>query len=301
MHNHMTEQGWTFSGEGKSLSEDPDYHFKTLAELYLKVDPNYSGRFSVPVLWDKKTQTIVNNESSDIMRMFTTAFEDLIPQHLREVNRPGGGLYPEPLRQKIDKLNDSMHDILNEGAYKCGLAGTQDAFNANVYPLFRELDRVEAMLAADGRKYLFGDNLTESDIRLYVTIIRFDSVYVPIFQCNLKSIRNDYPAIHLWFRRLYWDKNSDQTLGAFHKTTWPNVTDYSIGYTRGRRLVLLGGQGPCIVPPGPTVLVEPLPKEDSESSDRKADRKRPSHKHRLFQRLRQRPIVDLVLSKGRAN
>jgi len=267
LHPGMGPDGWYFSGEGGSLPADPLYGFKLLRDLYEKADPAFSGRVTVPVLWDKKTHTIVNNESSEIIRMFATAFDNLIPEHLREANRPGGGLYPPSLRRQIDELNEWVYRDINDGTYKAGFAASQEAYDSALYPLFAALDRVEAILSSSSttspgqKKYLVGDHLTEADVRLYATIARFDVAYYPIFHCNLKLVRHDYPAIYLWFRRLYWDDESEVTRGAFFRTTAPMVPYYPAVYALGRRFVVMHNQGPVIVPRGPAVYVDPLPEE----------------------------------------
>ena len=250
----MGPEGWYFSHEG-----DPLHGFKTLKELYHLADPNFSGRYTVPVLWDKKTDTIVNNESSEIIRMLYSEFDHLLPDHLREPNRPGGGLYPEKLRGEIDAMNEWVYNTINNGVYKTGFATTQEAYEKNVFPIFDSLDRLEGILG-HGKPYLLGDHVTEADVRLYTTIIRFDVAYHPVFLCNLKSIRHDYPRLHLWLRRLYWDADEDgETRGAFFKSTEPYLNLYGGGYAEARHKIVFKDAGPLVIPAGPAVLIEPLP------------------------------------------
>ena len=201
----------------------------------------------MPVLWDKKKETIVNNESADIIRMLYSAFDAFVPEHLREVNKPGGGLYPDRLRSEIDAMNVWVYDTVNNGVYKTGFASTQEAYDANIYPLFKSLDRLEEHLGhKDHQPYLFGAHITEADIRLYVTLIRFDAAYYTIFKCNLKMVRHDYPRLHAWLRRLYWDEGTETNGGAFRETTWFNhVSGSAIFFlwsVRVRRLTFEFGQ-----------------------------------------------------------
>lgn len=254
----MGPEGWYFSGEGGSLDEDPLHGFKKLKELYLKADPSYTGRYTVPVLWDKKADVLVNNESSEIIRMLYSEFDDLLPEHLREENRPGKGLYPPHLRAEIDTMNDWVYNTVNNGVYKVGFSKSQQAYEENIYPLFASLDRLEEHLG-HGKSFLFGDSITEADIRLYTTIARFDVAYHSVFQCNLKSIRHDYPRLHAWLQRLYWDQDEEGPLrAAFYRTTEPNISRYALGYADSRWKIVLESQGPLIVPAGPSVLIQPL-------------------------------------------
>ncbi|KAM5362160.1 hypothetical protein ACJZ2D_012682 [Fusarium nematophilum] len=248
----MGKDGWYFAEEPENakygcLSKDPVYGFTTVKELYLKADPNYTGRYTVPVLWDKKTHTMVSNESSEIIRMFYTEFDDLLPEADREANRPGGGFYPEDQRKEIDEINDWVYHTVNNGVYKCGFAFTQEAYEENVDKVFTSLDRLERIL--DDRPFLLGEHITEADIRLFPTVLRFDIAYHPVFMCNLGTIRNDYPNLHLWLRRLYWDESE--------KTSYPWIERYKQGYGNSRHRVL-GITGPLIIPRGPRVLVGEL-------------------------------------------
>ncbi|KAI1479113.1 hypothetical protein K445DRAFT_314207 [Daldinia sp. EC12] len=253
----MSDKGWWFDGSNGTLPKDPLYGFTYLRELYYKVDPDFDGRFTVPVLWDKKTETIVNNESSEIIRMFYTEFDALIPEEFREVNKPGGGLYPEHLRKEIDEINEWVYNTVNNGVYKTGFATKQETYEENLYPLFKSLDRLEDILASHGKPFLLGDQFTEADIRLFPTIVRFDTSYHTVFLCNLKSIRHDYPHLNKWLRRLYWDEGSKVTGGAFHKTSAPWIHLYATGYASARASVTKL-EGPVIIPRGPAVPVEPL-------------------------------------------
>ncbi|CAI0651337.1 unnamed protein product [Colletotrichum noveboracense] len=255
----MGKEGWHFTDSPEAakygvLPEDPVYGFKTIKELYLKASPGYKGRVTVPVLWDKKAHTLVSNESSEIIRMLYTEFDHLLPEADREDNRPGGGLYPQKLQKEIDEINEWVYHTVNNGVYKCGFAFTQTAYEDNVDHLFQSLDRLESILK--NRPFLLGDTITEADVRLFPTIARFDVAYVPIFQCNLGTIRNDYPNLHLWYRRLYWDQ-SERTHGAFFNTTDTWISRFKEGYGNARARVL-GIQGPLIIPKGPRVLIHEL-------------------------------------------
>jgi len=179
---------------------DKLYGSKHVSELYFKAEPEYAARFTVPVLWDSKEETIVSNESSEIIRDLTTAFDSILPDgKAKELD-----IYPEELREEIDALNSWVYDGINNGVYKSGFATTQDAYNKAVTVLAESLDRVEKLLS-DGREFLVGGRLTEADVRLFTTIIRYDPVYYVHFKCNWGMIRHDYPNIHRWVKNLYWN------------------------------------------------------------------------------------------------
>ncbi|KAG0045447.1 S-glutathionyl-(chloro)hydroquinone reductase [Gryganskiella cystojenkinii] len=185
--------GWSFQdGYHDSL-----FGAKYMKDLYLKANPDYSGRITVPVLWDKKTGTIVNNESSEIIRMLNSAFNKFLPESLASLN-----FYPEHLQKEIDEVNSWIFETINVGVYKTGLATTQEAYEKSVYPLFTSLDRIENEILSKS-DYLVGNTLTEADVRLWTTIVRFDPVYHGHFKCNLKGIEKDYPNILKWTRRIY--------------------------------------------------------------------------------------------------
>ncbi|MFN3725479.1 MAG: glutathione S-transferase family protein [Allosphingosinicella sp.] len=182
-HWLMAENGWTFA-PGPGVIPDPIHHADYLYQVYLAAEPGYSGRVTVPVLWDRATGTIVNNESSEILRMLGSAFDS--------VGARQGDYYPEELREEIDALNARIYDRVNNGVYKAGFATAQAAYEEAVCPLFETLDELEERLSA--RRYLTGDRLTEADIRLFTTLLRFDPVYHGHFKCNLRRIA-DYPAL----------------------------------------------------------------------------------------------------------
>ncbi|KAF6760001.1 glutathione S-transferase [Ephemerocybe angulata] len=237
----MGEQGWPFASVDPfpAADADPLHNSQHIKDLYLKADPNYGGRFTVPVLWDKKNQTIVNNESSEILRIFNTAFNHLIPADKAAVD-----LYPEELRSEIDALNEWTYPNLNNGVYRSGFATTQAAYEKAVHEVFDSLDRLEKLL--EGKDYIIGDRLTEADIRVWVTIIRFDPVYVGHFKCNFRTIRDGYPAIDLWMRKLYWNSDAFKSSTNFeHIKTHYYWSHPSINPTR-------------IVPAGPIPVIKPL-------------------------------------------
>ena len=185
----MNEQGWEFGG-AQGADEDPLFGSRYMHELYTRADPHYSGRATVPVLWDMKQNVIVSNESADIVRMLDTAFEHLAPSDLR--------LYPQDLAEDIDALNPVIYDKLNNGVYKAGFASSQEAYDEAVEGVFEMLEDLEARLEGD---FLFGDRPTETDIRTFVTLIRFDAAYHGLFKTNRKQIR-DYPRLSAYMERI---------------------------------------------------------------------------------------------------
>jgi putative glutathione S-transferase len=179
-------------------------------------DSAYSGRVTVPVLWDKKRNTIVNNESAEIIRMFNSAFNGLTGNT--------DDYYPEPLRQEIDALNARIYDTVNNGVYKAGFATTQEAYEEAATALFASLDWLEAILSE--RRWLTGDRLTEADWRLFTTLVRFDAVYFGHFKCNVRRIA-DYRHLSRYLRELYWFPGVRQTVHFDHIRThyyWSHVT-----------------------------------------------------------------------------
>lgn len=200
----IEDEQWTFK-DGPGVIADPIFGAKDILEIYRKSDPDFNGYTSVPILFDKKTNTIVNNESSEIIRMLGEAFDELGAKE--------GNYYPEEFRDEIDTMNDRVYDAVNNGVYKAGFATTQEAYEESVTALFEELDRLEDHL--EGREYLIGDRLTEADIRLFVTLIRFDPVYVGHFKCNLKEIRQ-YDNLSAYTRRLYQIPEFKDTINFDH-------------------------------------------------------------------------------------
>ncbi|KAI0628583.1 glutathione S-transferase [Trametes polyzona] len=195
----LGDESWPFASadDFPGAERDPLYDSKHVKDLYLRAAPNYAGSFSLPLLWDKKLETAVNNESADIVRIFNSAFDDLLPAEKAAID-----LYPAAHRAEIDEVNEWVLTTINSGVYTAGLAKTQEAYEAAVKALFDSLDRLEKILGLSD--YVVGGRLTEADVRLFVTIVRFDPAYVGIFKTNVRTIRDGYPAIHRWLRKLYW-------------------------------------------------------------------------------------------------
>ncbi|KAJ7087297.1 glutathione S-transferase [Mycena belliarum] len=237
----MGNSGWPFADADAFPGAEADPLFKAqhVKDLYLRANEDYEGRFTVPFIWDKKNNTIVNNESSEIIRMFNTAFNDMIP-----ADKAALDFYPAEHRAEIDELNEWIYPEINNGVYRSGFATTQTAYETAVKIVFEGLDKAEKILT--GKDYLVGGRLTEADIRLWVTIIRFDPVYVGHFKCNFRTIRDGYPAINAWMKALYWKNPAFKDSTNFeHIKTHYYWSHASINGTR-------------IVPMGPIPDIQPL-------------------------------------------
>lgn len=205
VHPLMLEQGWSFANDFPAATGDPLYQHDYLYQLYQHAQPEYSGRVTVPVLWDKQQQTIVSNESAEIIRMFNDAFDGL--------GAKAGDYFPPSLRTEIDELNAWIYNDVNNGVYKAGFATSQQAYDEAVVPLFAALDRLEQRLSQ--RRYLLGEQLTEADLRLWTTLIRFDPVYVTHFKCDKRRI-SDYLQLSGFLRELYQLPGVAETVNMAH-------------------------------------------------------------------------------------
>lgn len=209
------ETGWSFKTDEGSTGDtllNKDY----LWQVYTEADPHYTGRVTVPVLWDKKTKTIVSNESAEIIRMFNSAFNELTGNT--------DDYYPEALRGRIDEINARVYDDINNGVYKAGFATTQEAYQEAARKLFDALDWVEGLLGDNA--YLTGDSITEADWRLFTTLVRFDAVYFGHFKCNLRQIA-DYPNLSHYLKALYEVPGVKETVDIGHIQThyyWSHTT-----------------------------------------------------------------------------
>lgn len=191
VHHFMGADGWTFRAEDGATG-DTLYGLHFLHQVYTRADPSYSGRVTVPVLWDRREETIVSNESSEIIRMLNAAFDQWGDASL--------DFYPQALRAEIDAVNALVYETVNNGVYRAGFASTQQAYEEAFEALFSTLDRLERLLS--GQRYLAGEGLTEADWRLFTTLVRFDPVYVGHFKCNLRRIA-DYPNLSNYLRELF--------------------------------------------------------------------------------------------------
>lgn len=192
VHPDMLSEGWEFRTDFDGATGDRQFGFDYLRQVYLRARPDMSGRVTVPVLWDRQTGQIVSNESADIIRMLNSAFDGITGNT--------DDFWPEPLRDRIEAVNDRVYDTVNNGVYKAGFATSQDAYDKAVRPLFDSLDWIEGLLA--DTRYLTGERVTEADWRLFTTIVRFDAVYHTHFKCNRRRVV-DYPNLWAWARELY--------------------------------------------------------------------------------------------------
>ncbi|BDY03470.1 glutathione S-transferase family protein [Ferrimonas sp. YFM] len=200
----MLEQGWSFDTE-RGSSGDHLFGFDFMHQVYTRNNPSYSGRVTVPVLWDKQQNRIVSNESSEIIRMLNSAFNDITGNTL--------DLYPPSLRPVIDEMNDFIYPTINNGVYRAGFATSQEAYSEAYANLFDALDQLDSRLADN--RYLTGDSLTEADWRLFTTLVRFDAVYVGHFKCNKQRIA-DYPNLSGYLRELYQQPGIADTVDLYH-------------------------------------------------------------------------------------
>ncbi|MDA9954480.1 glutathione S-transferase family protein [Planktomarina sp.] len=205
VHPDMLSDGWTFATDDAGATGDRQFGLPFVRDIYLRADPNISGRVTVPILWDKQQNTIVSNESSEIIRMFNSAFNGLTGNDL--------DFYPPALQADIEPINGRIYDTFNNGVYRCGFSTTQAAYNAAVVPLFETLNWLEDHLASN--RYLMGHQLTEADWRLFPTLARFDSVYHLHFKCNQKRII-DYPNLWAYTRELYQYDGISDTVNMQH-------------------------------------------------------------------------------------
>jgi len=248
VHPVMQEDGWSFA-DGPGCVPDTVNGFRFLREVYIKARPHYTGRVSVPVLWDKATRTIVNNESSEIIRMLNSEFN--------ACTDVGTDYYPRALRAEIDSVNECVYGNINNGVYRCGFATSADAYERAFDKLFAALDWAEERLARS--RYLTGNTLTEADWRLFTTLVRFDAVYYSHFKCNLRRIA-DYPNLSNYLRDLYQVPGIAETVNMRH------IKDHY--YCSHRHLNPSG-----IVPKGPRLDFD-TPHDRGRFSHRPLDRAR---------------------------
>ncbi|WP_019606499.1 glutathione S-transferase family protein [Teredinibacter turnerae] len=225
LNPQLTDQGWAFEGF-PGATRDDIYGLTYMHELYTKADPEFTGRATVPVLWDKQRETIVNNESADILRMLNKAFEGL--------GTAGPDLYPQDLASDIDALNKRLYENLNNGVYQAGFATRQAVYEEAYTKVFATLDDLEARLA-DGRPFLLGERLTETDVRLFVTLIRFDAAYHGLFKCNRNTLRA-MPHLMAYTQRIFALPGVRETVHVDHI----KAGYYSIKELNPRGLIPLG-------------------------------------------------------------
>ncbi|WP_291729430.1 glutathione S-transferase family protein [Leisingera sp. F5] len=205
VHPDMLGEGWTFDTDDQGATGDTLFGSSHMHQVYTRADAGYTGRVTVPVLWDKAQDTIVSNESAEIIRMFNSAFDDITGN--------SDDYWPEELREPIEAVNARIYSTINNGVYKCGFATSQEAYDTAVEPLFESLDWLEDLLSQ--HRYLLGDRVTEADWRLFTTLLRFDPVYHVHFKCNRKRLA-DYPNLWAYTRELYQWPGVAETVGMQH-------------------------------------------------------------------------------------
>ena len=245
--------GWRFpSGTDPYPGSTKDHLFDSsyLHEVYFRSPPaykEYQGKYSVPVLWDKQTNQIVNNESEEIMRMLNTAFNDLLPPDKAELN-----FYPSKLQSKIDETNAWLVPNLNSGVYKAGFATDQESYESACRNVFVHLDKLSSILSSSSGPFVLGDLLTELDLKAYATLIRFDTIYVQHFKLNLGTIRHDYPILNRYLKHLYW-----KVPGFKETTDFKHIKEnYSKSHPKINPL--------AITPLGPTPDIEAWTEDDEK-------------------------------------
>ena len=234
-HWRSGENGWTFE-ETEGVIADPILDARFIHQLYSHADDSYSGRVTVPILWDKEKDTIVSNESSEIIRMFNVAFDDLPDNRIRR----DLDFYPEQLRAEIDEINALVYETVNNGVYRSGFAKSQEAYDDGVARLFATLDRIEERLGT--QRYLVGGQVTEADWRLFTTLVRFDLVYHGHFKCNRQRIQ-EYANLENYLRELYQMPGIAETCDLHHMKSHYYGSHESINPTR-------------IVPVGPEIHLD---------------------------------------------
>lgn len=205
VHPDMLSDGWSFEKDDKGADGDTLYNLAFARDIYTKADPKFSGRVTVPILWDKHQETIVSNESSEIIRMFNSAFD--------HITGNTDDYWPQDLRAELEPVNDRIYNTFNNGVYRCGFATTQEAYNEAITPLFDTMEWLEARLS--NSRYLMGEKITEADWRLFTTLVRFDAVYHLHFKCNKKRLL-DYPNLWGYTRDLYQQPGVSNTVNMDH-------------------------------------------------------------------------------------
>ncbi len=220
LHPHMLDQGWVFD-DWKGETRDNLYGYKCLYQHYTRAKSEYTGRVTVPVLWDSQRETIVSNESSEIIRMFNSAFNEFTPVKT--------DYYPEDLLEEIDLINANIYQNLNNGVYRCGFATTQEAYQAAFTRLFECLNELESRLSK--QRYLLGETITEADWRLFTTLVRFDAVYFSHFKTNMRRI-HDYPELSGYVRDLFQQPGIAETVNMEHIKQHYYFSHYTINPSR---------------------------------------------------------------------